>query len=57
MKYFLNVNSLEIIWSSFLLLILIKNAVNAVIRLHMVSLENSENQNSETAASASEAGT
>ena len=39
---FLKVNSLEIIWSVFLLSILIKtaikNAVNVVISLHMVSL-------------------
>ena len=55
------VNSLEIIWSSFLLLILIKNAaknaVTALISLYMVCLENSENQNSEIAANTSEAGT
>ena len=53
-KYLLNVNSLEIIWSSSLLLILIKNAiknaVKAVISLYMVCLENPENQNSEIAA-------
>ena len=61
MKYLLNVNSLEIIWSSFLLLILIKNAIKnaitVVISLYMVSLENPENQNSEIAANTSEAGT
>ena len=55
------INSLEIIWSSLLLLILIKNAfknaVTAVISLHMVCLENPENQNSEIAANTSEAGT
>ena len=40
----------EIIWSTFLLLILIKsaikNTVTAVISLYMVTLENPENQNS-----------
>ena len=45
-KYLLNVNSLEIIWSSSLLLILIKNAtknaVKAVISLYMECLENPE---------------
>ena len=50
---------MEIIWSSFLLLILIKyaikNVVTAVISLRMVWLENTEN--SEIAADASEAGT
>ena len=55
------VNSLEIIRSSFLLLILIKNAitniVTANISLHMVCLENPENENSEIAANTSEAGT
>ena len=60
-KYLLNVSSLEIIWSSFLLLILIKNAiknaVTTVIILYMVCLENPENQNSEIAANTSEAGT
>ena len=60
-KYMLNVYSLEIISSRFLLLILIKNAiknaVTAVFSLYMVSLENPENQNSEIAANASEAGT
>ena len=60
-KNLLNVNSLEIILSSFLLLILIKNAiknaVTAVISLHMVSLKNLENQNSEIAANTSEAST
>ena len=60
-KYLLNVYSLEIISSRFLLLILIKNAiknaVTAVIILYMVSLENPENQNSEIAANTSEAGT
>ena len=59
MKYLLNVKSLEIIWSSFLLLILIKNAIKnaitVVISLYMVSLENPENQNSEIAANTSEA--
>ena len=44
-------NSLEIIWFSFLLLILIenaiKNAVTAIISLYMVCLENPENPNSE----------
>ena len=59
-KYFLNVKSLEIIWSSFLLLILtnnaIKNAITVVISLYMVSLENHENQNPEIAANTSEAG-
>ena len=60
-KYFPNVNSLEIIWSSFLLLILIKNAiknaVTAVISLCMVCLENPENQDPEIAANTSKAGT
>ena len=60
-KYLLNVKSLEIIWSSFLLLVLIKNAiknaVTVVISLYMVSLENPENQNSEIAANTSESGT
>ena len=45
------VNSLENIWFSFLLLILIKNgiknAVTAIISLYMVCLENPENPNSE----------
>ena len=54
-------NSLEIIWSNFLLLILIKNAtknaVTTLISLYMVCLENPENQNSEIAANTSEAGT
>ena len=58
-KYLLNVNSLEIIWSSFLLLILIKNAiknaVTTVIKLYMVRLENRENQNSEIVVNTSEA--
>ena len=53
------VNNLEIIWSSFLLLILItnaiKDAVTAVISLCMVCLENPENQNSEIVANTSEA--
>ena len=57
-KYLLNVKSLEIIWSSFLLSILmknvIKNAITVVISLYM---ENSENQNSEIAANKSGAGT
>ena len=61
MKYLLNVSSLEIIWSSFLLSILIKNAIKnaiiAVISLHMLCLENPENQNSEIAANVSETGT
>ena len=52
------VNNLEIILFSFLLLILIKNAIrNAVtpiIRLYMVCLENPENPNSEIAANTSE---
>ena len=60
-KYLLNVNSLEIIWSRFLLLILIKNAVkktvNAFVSFYMVVLENPENQNSEIAANTCEAGT
>ena len=60
-KYLLNIKSLEIIWYSFLLLILIKNAIkNAItvaISLYMVSLENPENQNSEIAANTSEPGT
>ena len=60
-KNLLNVNSLEIILSSFLLLILMKNAMKnaltTVVSLSMVSLENPENQNSEIAANASEAGT
>ena len=59
-KYLLKVNSLEIIWSSILLLILIKNAIKnaatAVISLYMVCLENTENQNSEITANTSEAG-
>ena len=58
-KHLLRVNSLEIIWSSFLLLILIKyaikNAVTAVISIRMVWLENTEN--SEIAADTSEDGT
>ena len=60
-KYLHNVNSLEMIRSSFLLLIFIKNAiknaVTAVISLCMVCLENPENQNAEVAANTSEAGT
>ena len=52
---------MKIIWSSFLSLILIKNAiknaVTAVISLYMVWLENPENQKSEIAANGSEAGT
>ena len=61
-KYLLNVNSLEIIWSTFLLLILIKNAIKNVVTavtssLCMVSLENPENQNSEVAANSSETST
>ena len=56
MEYLLNVKSLEISWSSFLLLTLIKNAIkNVVIGLYTVSLENPENQNSEIAANTSEA--
>ena len=61
LKYLLKVNSLEIIWSSFLLLILIKNAakkaVTAFVSLYMVVLENPENQTSEIAANTREAGT
>ena len=61
MKYLLHVNSLGIIWSSFLSLILIKNAiknaVTAIISLYVVCLENLENQNSEIAANTCEAGT
>ena len=57
-KYLLNVSSLEIIWFSFLLLILIKNAIKnaviAVIGLYMVSIENPENQNSKIATNTSE---
>ena len=53
-------NSLEIICSSFLLLILIKNAIKnaitVVISSYMVCLENLENKNSEIAANTSEAG-
>ena len=49
-KYLLNVKSLKIIQPSFLLLILIKNAIKkaltAVISLYMVSLEILENQES-----------
>ena len=60
MKYLLDVKSLEIIWSSFLLLIFIKNAIKSaitvVISLYMLSLENPENQYSETAANTREAG-
>ena len=60
-KYLPNVNSLEIIWSSFSLLIFIKNtiknAVAAVISLCMVCPENSENKNFEIAANTSEVGT
>ena len=60
-KYLLNVNRLEIIWSGFLLLILIKdaieNGVTAVISLYMLGLENPENQNSEITANTSKAGT
>ena len=52
---------LNVIWSSFLLLILIKNAIKnalvAFISLYMMSLENPENRNSEIAANTSEAGT
>ena len=50
-----------IIRSSFLLLLLIKNAIkNAVIAvasLYMVNLENPENENSEIEANTGEAGT
>ena len=50
MKYLLNVNSLEIIGFSFLLLLLIKNAIKnvftAVVSLYIVNLENPENQSS-----------
>ena len=60
-KYLLNVNSLEIICSSFLLSISIKNAIKnavaAVISLYMVNLKNPENQNSEIVTNTSEAGT
>ena len=60
-KYLLNVKSLKIISSRFLLLLLIKNAienaVTAVISSYMVRIENPENQNSEIAANTSEAGT
>ena len=60
-KYLLKVNSLEMIWFSFSLLILIKNAIKnavvAVISLYMMCLENPENQNSEIVANKSEAGT
>ena len=53
-KYLLNVDSLEIIWSGFLLLISTKNAIKnafaAVISLYMVCVENPKNQNSEIAA-------
>ena len=61
-KYLLNVKSLEIIWSSFLLLLILiknalKNAITIVVSLYMVSIENPENQNSEIAANISEAGT
>ena len=60
-NYLPNVNSLEIIWSSFSLLIFIKNtiknAVAAVISLCMVCPENSENKNFEIAANTSEVGT
>ena len=59
MKYLLNVDSLEIVWSSFLLLILIKNdiknAIIAIFSLYMVCLENPENQNFEIAVNTSEA--
>ena len=59
-KYLLKVNSIEIFWSKFLLLIFlknaIKNAVTAVISLYMVCLESPENQNSEIAPNTSEAG-
>ena len=55
------VNNLEIIWFSFLLLLLIKNAIkNAatpIISLYMVRLENPENPNSEIATNPSEDGT
>ena len=61
MKYLPNGNSLEILWSSFSLLIFVKNAikdaVTAVLSLCMVCLKNPENQNSEIAANTSEAGT
>ena len=57
-KYLLNVNSLEIIGSSFLLLLLIENAIkNAGCYCccqFMVNLENPENQNSEITADTSE---
>ena len=61
MKYLLNVNSLEVIWSSASSLLLIKNAiknaVTVVISLYMVSLENPEKQNSEIAENTGEAAT
>ena len=56
-KYLLNVKSLEIIWPSFLLILIknaIKNAITVVISLYMVSLENPENLNSEIAANPSD---
>ena len=60
-KYLPNGNNLQILWSSFLLLIFVKNAikdaVTAVLSLCMAYLENPENQNSEIAANTSEAGT
>ena len=59
-KYLLNVNSLEVIWSSFLLLLLIKNAIKKAATALSVyiwrSQKNPENQNSEIVAYTSEAG-
>ena len=58
-KCLLNVNSLKIIGYSFLLILLIKNAiknaVTAVVSLYMVNLEYPENQDSEIAANTIEA--
>ena len=61
-KYLLNINSLKIIRSSFLLLLLFKSAIkmllrSAVVSIYMANLENPENQNYEIAANTSEAGT
>ena len=59
-KYLLNVNSLEVIWSSFLLLLLIKNAIKKAATALSVyiwrSQKNPEKQNSEIVAYTSEAG-
>ena len=58
-KYFPTVNSLEIIWSSFVLSILIKNAKMLLLLLpvYVSCIENPENQNSEIAANTGEVST